>query len=256
MSWRWNEANHSRRRMNWKSVVRDLIRRGGYDLGPYDASHPLRRRMGLVASRGITLLLDVGANTGQYATAMRRLGYRGRIVSFEPLEDAYAALRAASDADPAWSCEPFALGDRTEEATLHVAGNSQSSSLRDMLETHRRAAPESGFVDTRRVQVRKLDDLLPRLAAADDRIFLKVDTQGSERAVLEGARESLARVSLVQLECALQHLYEGDDLLSDLIVAMGGRGFSPVSIEEGFTDPSTFVQLQADVLFARTDSLR
>src|SRR5882672_7200529 len=114
--------------MSWKSRVREFVRRAGYDVVLYDLTHPLRRRMRLVADRRISLLLDVGANSGQYGREMRAQGYAGRIVSFEPLPAACEALRAQSRGDPTWACEQFALGDAPGTAAIHVAGNSWSSS--------------------------------------------------------------------------------------------------------------------------------
>ena len=238
--------------MRWKSIVRELARRAGYDVLPYDLTHPLRRRMRLVADRKISLLLDVGANSGQYAREMRQQGYAGRIVSFEPLQAACDGLRAQARRDGAWACEQIALGDAPAFTTLHVAGNSWSSSLLPMLEAHSLAAPESRYLGSETIRVRTLDEVLPEVAPDDERIFLKVDTQGYEMRVLQGAEASLPRIELVQLECSLRHLYDGDALLCDLIAWLAARSFSPVSIEPGFVDPRTGHQLQADLVFARS----
>jgi FkbM family methyltransferase len=238
--------------MSWRSFVRGLLRRAGYDIVARDLSHPLERRMRLLSERRITLLLDVGANSGQYVREMRGLGYAGRVVSFEPLQAAFEALRARARGDASWTCKQIALGDGPGSATIHIAGNSWSSSLLPMLETHSQAAPESRYVGSETVSVRMLDEVLPEVARPDDRIFLKVDTQGYEKRVLEGARQSLRRIDLIQLECSLRHLYQGDDLIGDLISWLAERSFLPVSIEPGFVDPLTGQQLQADVLFARS----
>jgi FkbM family methyltransferase len=207
--------------------------------------------MQLDSERRISLLLDVGANAGQYAREMRGLGYAGRVVSFEPLRAAFEALQAEARGDASWTCRQIALGDGARTATIHVAGNSWSSSLLPMLEAHSQAAPESRYVGSETVTVRALDEVLPEVARPDDRIFLKIDTQGYEKRVLEGAEESLRRIELLQLECSLRHLYEGDKLMCDLIAYLAERSFVPVSIEPGFVDPRTGHQLQADVIFAR-----
>jgi FkbM family methyltransferase len=238
--------------MSWKSAVRELVRRAGYDVLLYDLNHPLRRRMRLMADRRISLLLDVGASSGQYGREMRTQGYSGRIVSFEPLQDAFRALLSRARGDAAWRCEQIALGDAPATATIHVAGNSWSSSLLPMLDAHSQAAPESRYVGSETIRVRTLDEVLPEIAPIEERIFLKIDTQGYEKRVLQGAAESLRRIELVQLECSLRHLYQGDDLACDLIAWMAERSFSPVSIEPGFVDPQTGHQLQADIIFARS----
>ena len=80
-------------------------------------------RARLLASERIDLLLDVGANEGQYALRMRRAGFQGRIVSFEPLSDAFAALERRAAATRAgrlagWRCPtPTARPRSTSRAT-------------------------------------------------------------------------------------------------------------------------------------------
>src|SRR2546423_8564507 len=74
------------------------------------AMHFLQRRLTLMKKSGIDLVIDVGANQGQFARTMRdQLSYRGRIVSFEPLTNAFAALRRAAAGDPSWICYNIAL---------------------------------------------------------------------------------------------------------------------------------------------------
>lgn len=174
---------------------RQSLRRIGLDLVRRDSYHPLARRMRYVQDFGIDLVLDVGANTGQFAHEMRQAGYKGRIVSFEPLSSAFAALTVAARHDPMWDCRRFALGAEDGTATLSVAGNSQSSSLLPMREAHVEAAPGSGYVAQENIAVRRLDDLWPELAGKAMRPYLKIDVQGFERQVLEGATAAIAHIS-------------------------------------------------------------
>jgi FkbM family methyltransferase len=63
-----------------------------------------------LAELEIDCVLDVGANRGQFARHLRAIGYRGRIVSFEPNPDEFAILQRSFASDPAWSGYPIALG--------------------------------------------------------------------------------------------------------------------------------------------------
>ena len=74
-------------------------------------------------------MLDVGANSGQFAASLRDAGYQGRIVSFEPLSGAFADLERAAASDPLWSCINLALGEENCTAVINVSANSYSSSL-------------------------------------------------------------------------------------------------------------------------------
>lgn len=242
--------------MTIRGSIRRVARRVGYDIvrydgGRYNVGHPLGRRMRLVADRGIDVLLDVGACDGGYARGMRALGFRGRIVSFEPVSTTFQALERAAAGDDTWSCENVALGAEDGSAQINVAGNAYSSSLLPMLPRHLASAPKSRYVGTETVQVRRLDGLFPRHCSAADRVFLKIDAQGYERHILLGARDSLAAIRLVQVEASLVPLYEGETLLCDMIAFMGERSFAPVSLEPGFADAATGQLLQTDVIFAR-----
>lgn len=78
----------------------------------------LARRFALMEHLGIDLVLDVGANTGQYASSLRKAGYRAQIVSFEPLHRAYSRLARSAECDRRWRAVRLALGARDREAII------------------------------------------------------------------------------------------------------------------------------------------
>ena len=144
----------------------DVLRRGGVDVVRFQSTTRwLARRKALFDAHAVDLVLDVGANDGEYAISLRRLGYTGRIVSFEPLPDAAAALRARHANDTSWSSYEVALGDTAGEAELRIAGNSASSSLLPMLPSHEAYAPESAVVGNVTVRVATLDSLADEVLA-------------------------------------------------------------------------------------------
>ncbi len=230
-----------------------MLRRSGYDLVRFDQDHPLWRRLRLMESAAIDLVLDVGGGRGEYGVTLRQFGYGGRIVSFEPLSDAFRDLSRAAEIDPLWRAENFALGDADETRAINVASNSASSSFLAMLPQHVESAPQSAYVGTERVRVRTLNEVFAEHAGAGDRVFLKIDTQGYEERVLRGGVEALDDIALVQMEACLCPLYEGNLMVADAISLMAGMSFTLVSIEPGFADPRTGRQLQADLVFAKAD---
>ncbi|MEW6325089.1 MAG: FkbM family methyltransferase [Nitrospirota bacterium] len=232
-------------------MIRRSLRRAGFDLVKYDhASHPLARRARLLTAYNIDLVLDVGANTGQYGRELRAIGYRGRIVSFEPLRAAYDELARAAKADGAWTAVHAAVGDRDGTAELNIAGNSQSSSLLEMLPLHLRSAPESRYCGTESVPIVRLDTVF-RDYWTGGPVCLKIDTQGFERRVIEGAERSLAAIDTLQLELSLAPLYKDETLFSDMSVLLARRGYALVSLEQGFSDPTDGRLLQVDGIFHR-----
>ena len=111
--------------------LKALLRAAGWSVGRYDRrSDPAAARKTLFAAMGIDVVLDVGANSGQFARQMRGEGYAGRIISFEPLSTAYEQLAAAATGEPSWEIHQCALGNTVGTAKLNIAGNSWSSSSR------------------------------------------------------------------------------------------------------------------------------
>lgn len=232
-----------------KRVIRSSLRRLGYELTAYNhlRQHELRR-IRFLRQQGVTLVLDVGANEGQYAADLRALGYRGRIVSFEPVEAAHRVLARRAASDPAWETRREALGDRDGEVDLHVPRFSQASSVRqatgvgnteDWRTSHRERAP-----------LRRLDSIFDELAN-DQRVALKLDVQGYEDRVLAGASKSLDRVLVLELEVSLEEMYAGEVLFPEMLGRLAALGFRLASLQEVHVNPQTGRVLQYDALFLR-----
>jgi FkbM family methyltransferase len=213
------------------------------------------RRMALFRRAGVDLVLDVGASVGEYAAELRRLGYRGRIVSFEPIGASFARLRARAERDPAWAAVHCALGLRSGRAQAFVSGDPRATSLLPMLPRHRQVARYFAPRRTEEVQVARLDRAILEHAGRDDRIYLKIDAQGFERQILAGGGRAMKRVIGVQLEMSLQALYRGEWLIGEAMRAMTRRGFRLCSLEYGFCDPATGEMLQVDGIFFRPAAL-
>lgn len=228
------------------------MRRLGLDVARYSPGRdPRERRTRLLDDRGVSLVLDVGANVGQYAHELRAGGYTGRIVSFEPLKEAYAQLRKEAARDAAWEVENTALGEAEGEVVLNVASNSQSSSVLQLGEEHLAAAPDVRYVGEERATMTTLAAAVDRHARPGDRIFVKVDVQGYERAVVEGAGDAVDRVVGFQLELSLVRVYRGQPVLDEMTRWMRDKGFTLMSLEPVFWNDATGQLLQVDGLFFR-----
>ncbi len=235
------------------ATAKRFLRRRGILMDRYTCStSPQLRLVRMLAANGIDLVLDVGANDGGYATTIREAGYRGRILSFEPLSSAHARLVAATADDPLWAAAPrMAIGEEDGEVTINIAGNSASSSILPMTDSHRSAAPESSYVGSETVAVRRLDGVGHPLLDAAAAPFLKIDTQGYEKQVLAGAAGLLPRLQGVQVELSLLHLYENQVLWRDMIAALERAGFDLWALVPGFFDPRSGRMLQCDGIFFR-----
>ncbi len=233
-------------------LIRDLVRKRGFDIVRYPISEAGFKLTELLAGFGISLVLDVGANLGQYGTELRRFGYQGRIVSFEPVKEAFKELCRNSSEDAGWSAVCHGLGDRQETLHINVAGNkAASSSVLPMNDVHIAAAPHAAYVRREKAQFFRLADIWSDYVQSDDRTFLKIDTQGYEGAILDGALPVLKECIGVQLELSFAPLYEGGMLQGEAIRRMEDLGFSVISLEPVFTDPRTRRLLQMDGVFFR-----
>lgn len=234
-------------------IPRALLRTLGFDVVRYSrtSSAADARRIQALNDTQVNVVLDVGASVGNYATKLRQSGYRGRILSFEPLSESYEKLAASSRHDSAWQTFNAAIGERDGSASINVSARSTSSSLLDMGPLHVAAAPDSAYVRHEQIVVRRLDTILDGIVRPDDRLYLKMDVQGYEASVLAGARETLATTQVIEVEVSTVPLYDGSVLCAQMIQAIGELGFRLVSWEDVLTDPKTGYVLQADCIFVR-----
>jgi FkbM family methyltransferase len=207
---------------------------------------------GLLAAHGVTLVLDVGGNTGQYAGALRQNGYTGRIVSFEPLAGAHAALERAAADDPGWTIAPrTAVGAAAGSVEINVSPESDMSSLLPMTATAERHLASARPTTTETVPLTTLAAELLRYAGASDVVFVKSDTQGYEAAVLDGLGDTIARVAGLQLELSLVPVYEGQPDHLVLQHRLAGLGFTPHLIVPGYWSRHYGRMLEYDVVCFR-----
>jgi FkbM family methyltransferase len=213
------------------------------------------RMVSSLARQGIrpATVIDVGANVGQFTVACTRFFPDAQIHSFEPLPACAEALARNVKQIGRVRVYPLALGDVPGEALLHVNSLSHSSSLLTLGERHRQAFPDAREVSTVKVPVSTLDRELHSVLLQGCTL-LKLDVQGYEARVLEGAAETLGRVDLVLLETSFRPLYEGERTFMEVVRMMDVRGFEFLRPAGWLEDPRTGEALQMDALFARRGS--
>lgn len=242
--------------MSVKHQLRHLAQRFGFDIVRYPLHDPLARTSRLLSHHNINCVVDVGANDGGFATAIRGHGYSGRIISFEPLKEPFESLRRRAVSDPSWDALQYALGDSEREITVNVSANAgQSSSVLPMLEVHTAVAPGSRYIGTETVTQHRLDVVLPHvLSGPPARTFLKIDVQGYERAVLDGASRLFAEDAIVglQLELSLVPVYGGAMTYREVLDRADALGMTLMGLDPVFADPRSGQLLQADAVFFAT----
>ncbi len=213
---------------------------------------PARLLLTKAAEMGAHTVLDVGANVGQFGAGLRRAGFSGTIVSFEPLSAAHARLSEIAAGDPAWHVAPrMALGETSGTATINISHNLASSSLLRVEARSVATAPQSGQCGTEEVQVNRLDDAIDPAWRAP--YAMKLDTQGFELHVLGGAPVTLARTAVAMVEMSLTPLYEGGASFVDVYRFFEENGFRCITLTQGFADHERNELLQVDGVFVRKD---
>lgn len=163
----------------------------------------------LIKRHEIDLILDVGANNGQFGIMLREIGYKGKIISFEPTQSAYEKLLSASANDSNWSCINSAAGMKAEKKEINVYSSTLLSSFYKPSSYGAVAFKnEIGKVTTEIVDVVTLNDVLMNLEGYKN-IFLKMDTQGHDLSVFKGANLNYKKIKLLLSEVSMCQIYDG-----------------------------------------------
>lgn len=236
-----------------KHFLKKSVNSIGFEISRYTPeSSSLARLISSFRTFNIDIVFDIGANKGQYAKELRAGGYVDRIVSFEPLSNAYTQLVKESKRFLDWHVHSrCAIGDRIGSAQFNISGNSVSSSILPMLKAHSKAAPDSAYIGREQTPIETIDSVLPQYLNGNSVPFLKIDTQGYEWQVLEGATKILRQICGIQIELSMIELYEGQRLWRELLHRLEKDGFTLWSLHPEFIDPNTGQVLQTNGIFYR-----
>lgn len=209
------------------------------------------RRLQFLDAHAIDVVMDVGANEGQFALNLRRCGYTGRIISFEPLPEAYARLREHAQGDARWEVINSAVGETDGCLEINVSETTDCSSFLDMSARHLMTYPNSGYVKKESVRLLKLDSVTSNLLRAGERAYLKIDVQGYELSVLRGATNLLKQVPMLEAEMCLTELYTGQSLIDAITGYLYQAGYDLAAVGEGGLEPDSGHTLWVDGIFVQ-----
>jgi FkbM family methyltransferase len=207
----------------------------------------VRDLIDFIEDRKIDVVIDVGANIGQFGESLRAEGYRGRIVSFEPVESEFQTLSKKAAADGNWVAYHCGLGAAPGEAIINVSELTVFSSI---LPSTSAAALHDSRAAIQRTETIYIDTLDQVAVGLSGEILLKIDTQGYERQVIEGGRQTLSRVKGILLELPIIHLYEGEWQFHEAVKFMAEAGFIPAQIQPvGYHGKDKVSLIEVDCLF-------
>ncbi len=213
--------------------------------------------MQLFSAYGVNVVFDVGANRGQYGKLLRKVGYDGHIVSFEPVPDVAKELADYAAGDGKWTVHAIALGRENGMTTMNVVPGTLSSVL-----------PPTDFGATRyekltnavtyEVPVRRLADLLDEALAGipDPRPYLKLDTQGFDLEAFAGLGERTSEFVAMQSEVAFMEIYAGMPRFDEALAAYEAAGFEVTALYPVSRESSTLRVLEFDCVMVRPSAAR
>jgi FkbM family methyltransferase len=196
-------------------------------------------------------VIDVGANTGQFAIASAMLFRDVEVHCFEPHPKCFLRLKAKVAALKNISLYNIAIGDDAGEVPFHLNSYSHSSSLLFLSENHLRAFPNARECDTIKVEVSTLDATFAKVELRGP-VLLKIDVQGYESQVILGAIETLKRVDFVVIETSFKPMYQDEILFTQILRLMEEQGFFFVRPVGFLFDPKSDEIIQMDALFRRS----
>lgn len=232
--------------MGWdmRRVVRRAVRKTGF-----------RRQIAptfveVMKCNAIDVVLDVGANDGDFGREIRDEGYSGRIVSFEPNPAAFARLSAAIAHDPLWDAYQLGLGDKEGELRLSVASSDVLSSFKGTTGLFA-GSHHLDEVRAEMVQVIRLDTFLGSNPDLVRRTYLKIDTQGFEMEVLRGLGIWLPKLVAVQAELGLVKTYQDEEDWLNVVLWMREQGFEVGTVACNSAVPEVAQAREFDFVFVQ-----
>ena len=227
-----------------KEFVKNVFSFFGFNVTP--------SRKNVLIEKKIEVLFDVGANAGQYAQDARRQGYKGQIISFEPLPDAHKKLIKNSKKDPLWIVHGrIALGSKRGSGIINVSENSYSSSFLNITQKLLSNTPDTRYVKKINVEITTLDSVFNTYVKKSNKVFLKIDTQGFESEVLKGSVKNLLNISGIQLEMSTEPLYQKQKTYEYFLTFLKKYNFRLWSIIPGYWNTKTGQMLQFDGIFIK-----
>ncbi len=203
-----------------------------------------------------SVILDVGANIGQFGKKLRAAGYQNEILSFEPVPSIFQQLSLAVQSDHKWQAYNYALGDVAGEATIHVPkfGSDFSSMLPNNEYSKGRFKKQLQEINEETIQIEVLDEVIGKGALKIESkkdIFLKLDTQGYDLKVLKGADKFLDNVQIILTELSFIPIYDGMPNFTEMSDYLLSKGFTPTGFFQVSRDKNSLAMIEMDGFFIR-----
>lgn len=230
------------------------LRASGLETGASTSHH--ERLVLLSSARALrahgTVVYDIGAATGNYATAYAKVSTVSEVIAFEPLSGSYAELERRARQASNIRCFHLALGDENGSLDLHRSAWPDTSSFLPVGKWIRDEIPRAAEIEgNETVSVARLDDVVVEHQLPTAHV-VKIDVQGFEDRVIRGGEKTLRAARACVVEVSFDALYEGSPLFDDVYALMRDLGFRLSGLDGSLTSSSGEL-LQADAVFEQAN---
>ena len=238
----------------YKKIIKNIFKKFGLEIKKYNPQDDFNFLITRCIKKfQIDCFWDVGANIGQTGESIRKHGYTGNILSFEPQEEAYKKLLKNSFNDPKWKIyEKCGLGQNGLKK-INISKNSVSSSFLEMENLHIDKNPESKFIKKEEVKIISLSEVFNKEKNSFKKNFLKIDTQGYEKEVLDSGENILDNFIGISCEISVQPLYKNEAKFLDIINYLNTKGFEIYSVHNSYYEIDYGQTFSVDIVFIKKD---
>lgn len=198
---------------------------------------------------GFHMIVDIGANRGQFSLVAEKTFPNAEIIAFEPLKEATVVYRRIFSTHPHIHLYEIAIGPEEKEMPIHVSQADDSSSLLPITSLQNILFPGTAEKEVRPIQVKPLVSVF-RHEEIISPAFLKMDVQGFEKEALTGCQPLLDSFLYIYVECSFVELYTGQALAFEMITWLNQAGFNLDGVYNLTYDKSGRA-VQGDFLFKR-----
>jgi FkbM family methyltransferase len=238
----------------YKKIIKNIFKKFGLEIKKYNPQDDFNFLITRCIKKfQIDCFWDVGANIGQTGESIRKHGYTGNILSFEPQEEAYKKLLKNSFNDQKWKIyEKCGLGQNGFKK-INISKNSVSSSFLEMENLHIDKSPESKFIKKEEVKIISLSEVFNKEKNSFKKNFLKIDTQGYEKEVLDSGENILDNFIGISCEISVQPLYKNEAKFLDIINYLNTKGFEIYSVHNSYYEIDYGQTFSVDIVFIKKD---
>jgi len=201
----------------------------------------------------IKTIIDIGANTGQFAAHIHKIIPDAMLYTFEPLQDCYEELVKNLTGVMQFKAFNLALGNESGTTEIHRSEYSQSSSLLPMAKLHKESFPFTENETIQTIKVAKLDEIANEMQLHKP-LMIKIDVQGFEDKVIAGGLQTISLADIIIVEMSIEPLYEGQSLFPDIHKTLTEQGFQYRGNYEQLYNPIDGRILQVDGIFVKSNS--